>query len=298
MLKIQKRQLPLHIMLLPAVVMLFVFNYIPLAGIAMAFENFIPSKGIFGSPFVGFDNFRYVFGAPNFLQVVWNTLFIAILKIVTGLVVPVIFSILLNEIKNATYKKSVQTLIYLPHFLSWVILGGILTNVLSPSTGIVNIFLKSIGFKPILFLGSASIFPYVIVSTNIWKEFGFGTIVYLAAITGIDPSLYESSTIDGANRLKQTVHITIPGMLPIIILMATLSLGNILNAGFDQIFNLYSPIVYSTGDIIDTFVYRMGLVDMQYGVATAIGLFKSVISLILIGASYKLAYKYGDYRIF
>ena len=191
-----------------------------------------------------------------------------------------------------------QTLIYLPYFLSWVILSGVLLDILSPSQGIVNQLLQGIGIKPIFFLGDNRWFPFTLVISNEWKEFGFSTIVYIAAILGINPSLYEAAVVDGASRWRQTWHITLPGMAPIIVLMATLSVGNILNAGFEQVFNLYSPIVYQSGDIIDTFVYRIGMVDAQYGVATAVGLFKSVISFILISLSYVLAYRFANYRIF
>uniref|UniRef100_A9U8E6 Predicted protein n=2 Tax=cellular organisms TaxID=131567 RepID=A9U8E6_PHYPA len=194
-------------------------------------------------------------------------------------------------------KRMIQTLIYLPHFLSWVILGGVLIDVLSLK-GILNQFLGWLGMDPVYFLGDNHWFPYVLVATDTWKDFGFGTIVYLAALTGIDQSLYEAAEIDGASRWRQTLNITIPGILPVVVLMTTLSLGNVLNAGFDQVFNLYSPQVYESGDIIDTFVYRIGLIDAQYSVATAVGLFKSVVSLVLISSSYLLAYRFAGYRIF
>jgi putative aldouronate transport system permease protein len=192
----------------------------------------------------------------------------------------------------------VQTLVYLPHFLSWVILSGVLVDILSPSTGIVNQGLQWIGIEPIFFLANNNWFPYTLVLSNEWKEFGFSSIIYLAAITSINPSLYEAAVIDGANRWKQTWHVTLPGMAPIIVLMGTLSIGNVLNAGFEQVFNMYSPVVYESGDIIDTFVYRIGIVDAQYGVATAIGLFKSIVSFILLSVSYVLAYRLANYRIF
>jgi putative aldouronate transport system permease protein len=288
----------LHIMIFPAVVLLFVFSYVPLFGLTIAFQKYNIFKGIFDSPWIGFDNFRFVLSLPDIYQVLWNTFYIAIMKIVAGLIVPVVFALLLNEVRSALFKKTVQTIIYFPYFLSWVLLGGILIDILSPSSGIVNDLLSLLGFKPIFFLGESSVFPYVLVSTDTWKNFGFGTIVYLAALTNIDQSQYESSIIDGANRWKQALYITLPGILPTIILMSTLSLGGILNAGFDQIFNLYSPLVYRTGDVIDTMVYRMGLVDRQYGPAAAIGFFKSVVSFVLIMISYKLAGKYANYKIF
>ena len=296
--KSRLQELPLHLMLLPGVICCLIFSYVPMFGIVMAFQKFVPAKGIFHSKWIGFDNFKYVFMMPNFLSVLWNTIFIAVMKIIAGLVIPILFALLLNEVGKALFKKTIQTIIYFPYFLSWVILGGILIDILSPSSGIVNSFLGIFGIKPIFFLGNERWFPFTLVITDTWKHFGYGTIVYLAALTGIDPSLYEAAMIDGANRWKQTVHVTLPGIYPIVTLMVVLSLGNILNAGFEQVFNLYSPQVYSTGDIIDTLVYRIGLVDAQYSVATAIGLFKSLISFILIVLSNKLANKYAGYRVF
>ncbi|WP_019636857.1 ABC transporter permease [Paenibacillus fonticola] len=292
------QEIPLHLMILPGIILTVIFSYVPIMGTVIAFQKFVPSKGIFNSKWIGLDNFRYMLDMPNFTSVLWNTIFIAILKIIAGLIVPIIFALLLNELAGAFFKRTIQTIIYFPYFLSWVILGGILIDILSPSSGIVNEFLGVFGVKPIFFLGDDKWFPYTLVLTDTWKTFGYGTIVYLAALTGIDQSLYEAATMDGANRWKQTIHITLPGMLPIITLMTVLSLGNVLNAGFEQVFNLYSPMVYSTGDIIDTLVYRIGLVDAQYGVATAVGLFKSLISFVLIVLSNKLANKYAGYRVF
>ena len=191
-----------------------------------------------------------------------------------------------------------QTIVYLPYFLSWVVLGGIFIDMLSPSTGIVNQIIKAFGGKEIFFLGDNRYFKGTLIATDIWKNFGYGAIVYLAAILGIDSSLYEAAKIDGANRWQQTWHVTLPGMKMIIVLMLVLSLGNVLNAGFDQVFNLYNVSVYESGDILDTFVYRLGLLNAQYGPATAVGLFKSFVSTLFISVSYFLAYKFGDYRIF
>lgn len=293
-----KREIPLHLMLIPGVILIIIYSYFPMAGIAFAFQKFIPIQGLFGSKWVGFDNFRYVLQMPDFWQVLKNTFFIATMKIIAGQIVPIVVALLLNEMKRAFVKRGVQTLIYLPHFLSWVILGAILVDILSPSEGIVNQVLQAFGVDPIFFLGSNQWFPTVLIASDVWKEFGFSTIVYLAAITGINPSLYEAAIVDGANHMRQTWHITLPGMVPIIILLATLSLGSVLNAGFDQVFNLYGPSVYQSGDILDTLIYRIGLIDAQFGVATAIGLFKSVVSLVLITISYVLAYRLANYRIF
>ncbi|WII38566.1 ABC transporter permease [Paenibacillus thiaminolyticus] len=293
-----KREWPLHIMLIPGLIFVILFSYIPMAGILMAFQKYIPTKGLLGSPFVGWKNFQFLLDYPDIGRIVFNTLYIATMKIIAGLIVPITIAILLNELRKEWVKRAFQTMVYLPHFLSWVLLSGIVIDVLSPSTGILNQVLGLFGVMPIFFLGDNSWFPYVMVLTDVWKEFGFGTIIYLAALTNINPALYEAAEIDGAGRWKQTLYVTLPGMMPIIVLMLTLNIGNVLNAGFDQIFNLYSPQVYESGDIIDTFVYRMGIEQAQYGFATAVGLLKSVVSFILISVSYVLAYRFANYRIF
>jgi len=293
-----KREWPLHLMLLPGLALVIIFSYIPMAGIMMAFQKYVPNKGLFGSPFIGLKNFRLLIDYPDIGRIFFNTVYIAVMKIVAGLIVPITIAIMLNELRKEWVKRTFQTLVYLPHFLSWVLLGGILVDVLSPSSGVVNQVLGLFGIKPIFFLGDNDWFPYVMVTSDVWKEFGFGTIVYLAALTSINPSLYEAAEIDGAGRFKQTLHVTLPGMLPIIILMFTLNIGNVLNAGFEQIFNLYSPPVYESADIIDTFVYRMGIQQAQFGFATAVGLLKSIVSFIFITISYFLAYRLANYRIF
>jgi len=286
-------------MLLPGVVLLFIFHYIPLSGIIIAFQKFIPAKGLFGNQvWVGLYNFRYLITLPNTFKVLYNTVVIAFYKIAFNLAVPILVALLLNELANLRFKKSIQTVIYFPHFLSWIIFGGILIDILSPSSGLVNKALGILGIEPVYFLGDKRWFPVTVVVTDVFKNFGFGTVVYLAAISNIDPTLYEAAAIDGASRLRQTIHVTLPGMRMIIVLMMVLSLGNVLNAGFDQIFNLYNQMVMETGDIIDTLVYRMGLIDSKYGPATAVGLFKSVVSFVFISISYYIAYRFFDYRLF
>ena len=249
------------------------------------------------SEFGRWENFKQIFAFKESYQAIINTLIIAVSKIVLGLIVPIVMALLLNEVKQLGIKKCIQTLVYLPHFLSWVTVAGMLRDILGLD-GIVNLFLQKMGMQPIFFLGEAGMFRQIVVLSDLWKGFGFGMIVYLAAISNIDQSLYEAAAIDGANRWQQTLYITLPGIMPMIIVMATLSLGNVLNAGFDQIFNLYSPLTYSTGDIIDTYVYRQSLINGQYSFGTAVGLFKSGISLLLTVISYRLAYKYAGYRIF
>ena len=291
------RTLAFHLMLLPPLILLIIFSYVPMAGITMAFQNYQPGLGFLKSEWVGLDNFRYLFTLDHFGQILWNTLFIAFLKIIGNIIVPIGFALLLNEVKNKHFKKAVQTITYLPYFLSWVVFAGVLRDFLAPA-GPLNQMIEAFGGSSVYFLGNPSTFPYTMAVTDIWKNFGFNTIVYLAALTGIDPNLYEAAAVDGANRWKQTIHITLPGIAAIVALMTILAIGNIMNAGFDQIFNLYSPMVYTTGDILDTFVYRLGILDAQYSVSTAAGLFKSVVSLILISASYKVADKYAGYRVF
>lgn len=293
-----RRELPLHILVFPSLVIVLIYCYIPMFGNVIAFQDFKPIKGFMGSEWTGLSNLEYVLEMPNTYRIIWNTVYIATMKIIMGNIVPIIIALLLNEIRKTIVKRSIQTLIYFPYFLSWVILAGILIDVLSLQHGIVNQVLGWFGIEPIYFLGDNRWFPITLVLTDTWKEFGFNTIVYLAALTSINPSLYEAAIIDGANRWKQTLYITLPGMIPIVVLMATLSLGNVLNAGFDQVFNLYSPQVYESGDILDTLIYRIGVSDAQYGPATAIGLLKSFVSFLLISVSYWLAYRFANYRIF
>lgn len=295
--KTLKKTWPFHVMLLPAVIFLIIFNYIPMGGIVMAFQDYKPWLGISGSQWVGLDNFRYLFEREDSVQVIWNTVIIAVLKLFFNLFVPFVFAILLNEVRKIYLQRTIQTLVYLPHFLSWVILGGILIDLLA-TDGLVNRVLGVFGAGPIFFLGDNDWFRFTVILTDVWKEFGYNTIVFLAALAGINPALYEAAEIDGAGRWKQTLHITVPSLVPMLMVVGTLALGNVLNAGFDQIFNLYNPLVYETGDIIDTFVYRTAILSGEMGFGTAIGLFKSVISMVLILISYRLAYKWAGYRIF
>ncbi len=284
-------------MILPSFVLAVIFCYVPMGGLVMAFQDYKPWLGISGSQFVGMDQFKQIFMFKESYQAIINTLIIAVAKIIFGLIVPIVMALLLNEVRRAGLKKGIQTLVYLPHFLSWITVAGMLRDILGLD-GIVNAFLQKLGVDPIFFLGEAGMFRQIVVLSDLWKGFGFGMIVYLAAISNIDQSLYEAAEMDGANRWQQTMHITIPGIMPMIIVMATLSLGNVLNAGFDQIFNLYSPLTYSTGDIIDTYVYRQSLVNGQYSFGTAVGLFKSGVGLLLTAVAYRLAYKFAGYRIF
>ncbi len=286
-----------YLMLLPGFIWLTLFSIVPMFGIIIAFQDFNPGLGMLRSEWIGLENFKYMFTLNDSKSIFFNTIFIAVMKIVANLIVPLVFALLLNELRISVLKRWIQTIVYLPHFLSWVILSGILLDIFS-FNGPINAVLSMFGVSPTLFFARADLFPFIIVGSDVWKEFGFNTIIYLAALTGINPSLYEAAAIDGASRLQRLRNITLPGIMTTIILLSVLSLGNVLNAGFEQIFNLYNPLVYSTGDIIDTWVYRTGLLNLQYGLATAMGLLKSVISFMLIAASYFLAAKFANYRIF
>ena len=294
---------PLHLMLIPGALVVFVYSYIPMFGLVMAFQDFdifLGLEAFWKSDWVGFQNFVDLWNMGEPLKVIGNTVTISLLKLVCGFGVPIVVAILLNEVRKSWFKRGVQTIIYMPHFLSWVLLAGIIQQLLAPD-GTVNQALGNLlGIDSIPFLTSNSLFVPMLVITDIWKNFGFGTIIYMASITGIDPALYEAAQIDGASRWKHTLHVTQPGMRPIIVLQLILSLQKVLNAGFDQIFNLYNVQVYETADIIDTWVYRMSFQSTtpMYDMSTAIGLFKSVVSLIFIASSYWLAHKFADYEIF
>lgn len=292
-----KTSLNYHLMLLPGVIILLIFSYIPMLGIVMAFQDYVPAKGFFHSKWVGLENFKYMFSLPDCGLIFSNTIIIAVLKLIAGLIVPVVFALLLNEIRVRSLKRTIQTIVYLPHFLSWVVLASVIMNIFAYD-GPVNQVLSKMSIQPILFMASNTWFRPILVATDVWKEFGFNSVIYLAALTAIDPGLYEAASIDGANRFKQLIHVTLPGITPTIVLMSALALGKVLNAGFDQIFNLYNPLVYKTADIIDTYVYRVGLINMQYSLATAVGLLKSVVSLILLASSNWLAKKLANYQIF
>jgi putative aldouronate transport system permease protein len=284
-------------MLLPGLIWVFIYKIIPMFGLVMAFQDFNPGKGVLKSAWVGLENFRYLFLLNDSKTIFFNTVYIAVLKIIGNLIVPLLVALMLNELRINRLKRGIQTIVYLPHFLSWVILAGIMLDVFAYH-GPINTIRTAFGGSPILFFARADLFVPLVVGSDIWKEFGFSAVIYLAALTGINLELYEAAAIDGANRFQRIWSITIPGISTTIILLTVLSLGNVLNANFDQIFNLYNPLVYSTGDIIDTWVYRMGLLQMQYGLATAVGLLKSVIGFIMISLSYFLARKFANYNIF
>ena len=294
----KSEQLTLHIMLFLPAALTVVFAYIPIFGIIIAFKKYKPTLGFFRSSWVGFENFLTIFLDPSFARIFRNTLSIAVSKILAGLVFTIFISLLLNEIRFSFIKRSIQTVIYLPYFISWVLMAGIIRDLLALDTGLVNQILQSVSLPQVFFLGDNRVFPAMLVVTDVLKGFGWGTIIYLAAISGIDPTIYEAAEIDGANRLHKMIHITLPGISAIIILLTTLNLGNVLNAGFDQIFNLVSPVTFKSGDVLDTLIYRLAMESNNFSLSTACGLFKSAVSVILILTSYKLADKFAGYRIF
>lgn len=291
-----RRSWPLYAMIVPGLLFILVFRYLPMYGVVIAFQDFSPAKGFAGSPWVGWDNFEFLFSLTEFRRIFGNTLIISVSKIVLDQAGAIILALLLNEARRLLFRRTIQTIIYLPHFLSWIVLGGILLDILS-TRGIVNQAFGALGAEPQLFLGSNGWFRGTVIASGFWKNVGFSTIVYLAALTAINPLLHEAAAIDGAGRFRRIWHVTLPGIRPTIVLLAALSLGDVLQAGFEQILTLYSPAVYSSGDIIDTYVYRAGLVSAQYSLAGAVGLFKSVIGFFLIVTSYWLADRYAGYRI-
>ncbi len=271
-----------YLLLLPVAAYFILFHYKPMYGLVIAFKDYKILSGIMQSPFVGLKHFRRLFDSPMFARVLRNTIIISALRVGFGFPAPILFALLLNEISHVRYKKIVQTISYLPHFISWVVLGGIVREMLSPSRGIVNWIIGLFGVEPIYFMAETELFRGVLIITGIWQSVGWGTVVYLAALASIDAAQYEAATIDGANRFQQVRYITIPSIVPVMVVLLLLNLSHILNAGFDQVFNLYSPVVYEVSDIIDTYVYRVGLMGFDYSFATAVGLFKNLVGFALV----------------
>lgn len=283
----------LYLIMIPGILYFIVFKYIPMSGIVIAFQDYSVFAGIRESDWVGLKHFRDMFGDSEFYTVFRNTLLISLYKLIWGFPGPIILAILLNEVRSIVFKKTFQTIAYLPHFLSWVVLGGILINLLAPTAGIVNLVLKAIGFEPIFFLADPAWFRTVLVASDIWKEVGWGAIIYLAALAGVDPQLYEAAVMDGANKWRQIWHITLPALTGTIIILFVLRLGHVLDVGFEQIFVLYNPLVYEVGDVIETFVYRVGITQADFSFSTAVGLFKSLVGLVFVIGANKLVRKLG-----
>jgi len=291
------RQWDIQLMVIPGLILILIFSYIPMYGVLMAFQNYSLYKGFFHSPWVGFKHFEMFFHSPEFFQVIRNTLVISLLKLCIGFPAPIILALMLNEVKNMLFKRIVQTVTYLPHFMSWVIVGGIMMSLLSTDNGSVNLLLTRLNLieDPIHFLSLPEWFWGILVSTNVWKEIGFGSIVYLAAIAGIDPSLYEAASMDGASKFKQIYLITLPAIMPVIIIFMILAIGNLLNAGFEDILLLAgNPVLRGVSDVIDTYVYRVGIQNSRYSYATAVGLFKAILSIGLLTAANYLAKRSGN----
>lgn len=286
-----------HVMMIPCVIILLVFNYVPMVGISVAFEDYIPSMGFFGSPWAGLEWFEYMFQMSNFTPVIWNTLLISLLKIVTLEASSVVFALLLNELRLRRTKSIIQGAAIFPNFLSWVVCAGIITDVVAQE-GIVNKVLGAVANTNISFLTDPGWFRFLLVITNVWKDAGYNAVVIMAALAGIDPTLYEAASIDGANRLQRMVHVTLPGISQIVAMLTILALGGVMNGGFDQIYNMYNATVRSSSEIIDTYVYRKGINSGMYSLGTAVGLFKSVVGTILLITSHWAAKKYAGYQIF
>ncbi len=286
----------IYLLIIPTLIYFFIFSYIPYYGLSIAFKDFKIFSGIHASPWVGFKHFREFFNSPDFVRLLRNTVLISVYRIIFGFPVPIIFALLLNEVRHSWYKRIIQTVTYFPHFLSWVVYGGIILTFIQP-TGVINAFLRALELQPIEILTSTKYFRPMLIISDILKGFGFGAIVYLAALSGIDPQLYEAAIIDGAKKRQQIWYITLPGIRPTIIVMFILALGGLMNAGFDQIFVLYNASVYEVADIIDTFVYRIGLQSAQYSLGTAVGLFKGITGFILIYTSNSIIRRTGEYSI-
>ncbi len=283
----------LYLLMLPGIIYFLVFRYWPIYGLVIAFKDFRVFDGIMASPWVGLEHFETLFANPLFMRSIRNTVVISVLKLVFGFAPPIILALMLNELRLKRFKQSVQTISYLPHFLSWIIIYGILLALLSPGQGLLNQWIKAAGGQPIPFMTSNGWFLVVVVVSDIWKDIGWGAILFLAALAGINPSLYEAATLDGANRLQQMRYISLPGIQPVIILLLILRLGYMLDAGFEQIYILYNPLVYQVGDILDTWIFRNGIEQFRFSIATAASLLRSVVGLVLVISANWLAKRWA-----
>lgn len=272
----------LYLMSIPGILYFIIFKYVPMIGSIIAFKDYNIFQGFLGSPWVGLDHFVAMFNNPDIFQIIKNTFIISLYDIIFNFPAPIILALLLNEIRIVIFKRLIQTVVYMPHFLSWVIISGLFITVLSPSTGIVNSLIELLGFEPIYFFGSEEYTRPILIVSGIWQSVGWGTIIYLAALSGINPELYEAAKVDGANRWQQTISITLPSLLPTITILFLLQIGQFMDFGFERIYNFLNPLNSGTGHIIDTYVYEVGLLNAQYSLTTAMGLFKSLIGLFLI----------------
>jgi len=285
-----RKSIPIYMLLIPAMLLLLVFHYAPIFGIVIAFKNFSPFKGVLGSKWVGIKYFINFLTDENFWRVMKNTILINFYQLAFGFPFPIIFALFLNELKSNKFKKVIQTVSYLPHFVSWVVVASIVTTVLSPSTGIINSFLKSVfNIDPIYFLVKQQYFRNILVVSSIWKGFGMSSVYYIASLASIDQELYQAAAIDGAARIRQTWHITLPGLRNIIIVLLVINIGSMITIGFEQIYLLYNPLVYDVGDVISTYTYRLGIEKTQYSLTTAIGITQSMVNFILVYTANRLS---------
>jgi len=292
-----KRNKSFYLMLLPIVAYYFIFHYIPMYGIQIAFKDFTPAKGILGSPWVGLEKFRefFVYDSYYVWRIIRNTILLNVYDIIFGFPAPIIFALLLNEVKNSLYKKTLQTISYMPHFISTVVIVGIILDFFSRD-GLINQILKSLGIlsEPISFMTEPGWFRPIYVGSGIWQQLGWNSIIYLAAISNIDPQLYEAALIDGAGRFKQAIYVTLPGILPTIVILFILRMGSIMNVGFEKVYLMYNPLTYETADVISTYVYRKGLLEMDYSYGAAVGLFNSLINFMFVVMANQLSKKFTE----
>ena len=286
-----------YVLLVPAVVLLIVFKYVPMYGVGIAFVDYNIVRGVLGSTWNNFKWFDWVFTDPFFWRVLRNTVILSLLRLALGFPAPILFALLLNEVRNTSFKRSVQSISYLPHFLSWVVLGGIIRELLSTQRGVVPYLMAAVGLEPINFLTNIPTFRALLVVTGIWQGIGWGSVIYLAALSGIDPELYESATVDGANRLQMALRVTLPALTPVMTILLLLQLGNILEQGWDQIFNLYNDVVVSVSDVFETLVYRSGIEGAKYSYATAINLFQNVVGFALLILTNQIVRRRSEYAI-
>ena len=288
----------LYFLLIPGILYLFIFNYLPMYGIIISFKDFSFRKGILGSEWIGFANYREMFASETFWNVLKNSIVLSLYRLAASFPFPILLALLLNEVRHKYFKKAVQTIIYLPHFVSWVVFAGMVQLFLSPTDGMINMLIKMLGGEPIPFLQRSEYFRTTLVISGIIKRAGWGTIVYLAAITAIDQEMYEAAVIDGANRLQKMFYLTIPCISNTIVILLILDMGSLLKNGFEQVYLLYNPLVYDVADIIETYVYRLGLEGGQYSYTTAVGLFQSVVGMIMILAANAVTRRISDNNLF
>ena len=288
----------LYLMCLPGLAFLVIFKYVPIYGIIMAFQDFSFKKGFFGSPFNHFKHFVTLFSSDRFYRVLGNSITLSVLRLLFSFPIPVILALLLNEIRTRWFKRTTQTLMYMPHFISWVVLSGIVVNFLSMNDGLINDLIMFTGGAKVNFLGSNSWFRSIIIITNIWKEAGWGTVIYLASLASINPEYYEAATVDGANRFQKIRHITLPGIAGTIVIMLVLSIGGLMNNGFEQIYLFQNDLNLAVSDVFETYTYKIGIVGGQYSYSTAVGLFKNIVGTILIFTSNTIAKKLGGATLY